>query len=118
MFTLHLFHGRVNIDGDNSLLEPTLEDGSIIEGWGFDGPSLEGVTAVHCTYGTMQIVFDNDVNLAAAAKATGWKIGHDEDTLEMAAYDDLVKINRSGRDEFFGDWDLTLTPNGVHIAQG
>jgi hypothetical protein len=122
MLTLHLFNGRINIDGSNPGLDRTTADGTLIDDWGFDGPKLEGVIGVHSIYGNIQFVFDNDVNLAIAARATGWKIGNDEDMLEMQVDEDrgdLVKIlSPEGREEFFGDWDLTSTSDGLHIPQG
>lgn len=91
---LALFHGRRDATADM--------DGET----GFDGPRLEGVTAVHFVYmGIIRVHFETAAHARSARSATGWE-RWDENTLQIELHDDLVStVDRKGR-AYYGDWSL------------
>lgn len=94
---LLLMHGR------NSL-------NATMNGWGFDGPTLEGIKAIHFTYGTPTVYFHTLDQAKAAQKVTGWEFW--DDSLESPALSIYLVLDMVGitpKDEpasFFGDWEL------------
>jgi len=94
---LDIYHGRKTPDED-------------LDDWGFQGPTLVGVVAVHVTYlSTWRVIFDRASDAAAAQNVTGWKYfaatGGTE--LEMEFHEDLVYVHGGGfMDGYFGDWSL------------
>lgn len=97
MFDLYLHHGRHNPAQD-------------MPDWGFDGPRISGVTGMHWTYGTWQIVFTSQADAKAAQEQTAWSIGNDDNMLEMPIYEDLAVASVKDRGTcYFGDWGLMLS---------
>lgn len=91
---------------------PTDVDGNVVDDWGFDGPTLEGVTGFHCTYGlggTFTVYFATASAAAAAREKTGWR-EWDENALTAAfnTDSDLLQIWNPERErvEYFGDWGV------------
>jgi hypothetical protein len=74
--------------------------------WGFSGPTLHGIAAVHWTYGTMNVFFTDVAAAKEAHRLTGWTF-FDDHALEMAFSDDLLMIKPEGGDvAYFGDFEL------------
>ncbi len=107
---LALYHGRLHPDQGG-----TDSDGNPSDDWGFVGPVLFGVRALDFTYGSFQVVYeDNELGAMACAAAhviTGWRPGTHSHSLEIyfegAGYE-LIKIWNAerARHEYFGDWWL------------
>jgi hypothetical protein len=95
---LLLIHGRFDPD-------ETMED------WGFNGPDIEGVEALHVTYQQTYVLHFTDAAAATKAHAlTGWPY-FDQDALELTFHDDMLKtvcVAADGPAMFFGDWELQL----------
>jgi hypothetical protein len=68
-----------------------------IRGWGYDGPSVEGVAYVHAAYGNLSIGFDSVEAAQAAHALTGWAF-FDSAVLEVAHYEDLIKTKNMQND--------------------
>jgi hypothetical protein len=78
-----------------------------LDNWGFDGPTLEGVAAVHSTYGNQRVFFDSPESLKAAQLLTGWDDFHCGESLDMPIHEDLLVISLpDGRKQYFGDWKI------------
>lgn len=104
---LKLWHGRIH----NPDMRPTDIDGKVIDEWGFDGPVLEHVSGMRSTYGDIEVLFESESAYEAAKLLTGWEDGIACGySLAPKFFEDLVQIHHPVRlrDEFFGDWDLTL----------
>jgi hypothetical protein len=101
---LLLSHGR--FDPDEQLEE-----------WGFNGPDLDGVEALHVTYQTTFVLHFKDAAAAQKAQAlTGWPY-FDCDALELAFHDDMLKvcpIASDGPIAYYGDYELQEVPNAQH----
>lgn len=104
MLKLDLYHGRVS----NPEMLPTTLEGAVVEDWGFQGPVLEGIEWLTCTYGTFCVRFESEAAFETAKRLTGWDDGTTELSLEIAFFEDLVRIHHPDRlrDEFYGDWSL------------
>lgn len=93
---LLLIHGR--FDPDEQLEE-----------WGFNGPDIEGIEALHSTYETHRVVRFKDRAAAQRAHAlTAWE-WWDENALLMQFHDDMLKttcISADGPAMYFGDFEL------------
>ena len=87
---LLFFHGRK-------------DPGEQLEDWGFNGTSLEGITAVHFTYGHGVVHFVDEAVAMSAQAITGWKY-FDSCVLEITQVEDLI----STKEGYFGDWELCL----------
>lgn len=101
---LELFHGRINP-------EEKLDD------WGFNGPSLVGITDLYCINGTHTIWFASAENFKEAHKLTDWPYGHDDCTLEIPFQDRFVvcrHIDAEGKSTtaYFSDWCLKSRMGG------
>lgn len=95
---LLLIHGRHDPDQD-------------MDDWGFNGPNIEGVEALHVTYGQTFVLHFQDAQSASKAQAlTGWRMW-DENALEMSFHDDMLKtvsyIN-DGPIAYYGDYEIQL----------
>lgn len=97
---LLLIHGR--FDPDESL-----------DDWGFNGPDIEGVEALHVTYQqTFVLQFADRASCQKAAILTGWR-EWDELALEMTFHDDMLKtinVAADGPAMFFGDYEVQVQP--------
>lgn len=93
-----LIHGRFDP-------EETLED------WGFNGPDLAGVEALHVTYQQTFVLHFEDAHAASKAHAlTGWPLW-DENALELTFHDDMLKvcpIASDGPIAYYGDYEIQL----------
>lgn len=90
---LIMFHGRKDPD-------------AVMEDWGFDGPTLTGITCIKCTYGEIRAYFDSKKALKKARKATGWTEFGDG-SLELSFVGDLLAIHPKGKKpRYFGDWEI------------
>jgi hypothetical protein len=101
---VYIRHGRLDPSTGGTDLE-----GNEVEGWGFDGPTLEGCRGFHWTYGAISsLVFATAEECAYARSETGWKDGVAENSLEPQFESDCLRIYNRFRDryEYFGDWGL------------
>lgn len=91
-----LIHGRYDVDQE-------------MDDWGFRGPHIEGIVALHATYLTTFAVWFLDKEAAEKARAmTGWK-EWDENALEMRFNKDLlVAKDIDGQTAYYGDWELQM----------
>lgn len=93
---LLLLHGRFDAT------EPMSE-------WGFAGPILSGVEAIHVTYQqTFVIWFSTDEACTRAQALTGWS-SWDRRALELNFHDDVLQacpIALDGPLAFYGDYEL------------
>ncbi len=115
---LLLMHGRTGLD------KPTDVDGNEVDDWGFDGPTIEGIKAVHYTYGNPVVWFDTNEAAEAAHRLTRWEY-FDEGGLEMEFREDLVQTYNAERErlEYFGDWEFQTKepmdpPDGEPLKMG
>lgn len=91
---LKLLHGRTTPDEE-------------LDDWGFDGPTLEGVSYVHSAY-TMFTVGFQTVELAEKAQElTGWRL-FDSKVLQMQFEGEMVKTKQG----FFGDFEVQEDSDG------
>lgn len=96
MLSLLLIHGR-------------FDPGKQMEDWGFAGPTLTGIVALHVTYMATLVLYFTDHHAAQRAHAlTGWP--HWDDTaLELMFHDDLLMVRPISLDRpaaYYGDWEL------------
>ncbi len=98
MLDMLLIHGR-------SYPDEELDD------WGFNGPTLTGIEALHVTYQSTFVLHFVDAAAAQAAHAlTGWPY-FDQDALELTFHDDMllvVPIASDGPMAWYGDWEVQL----------
>jgi hypothetical protein len=99
-----LTHGRLNPRTGGTDI-----DGHDVDDWGFDGPTLEGCTGLHWTYGEIRLCFLDEAHKNAAQLLTDWADGHCDDDLVPVFVDGCIRTYscERGRFEFFGDWDIT-----------
>lgn len=82
MLNLRLYHGRHAPDEEI--------DEKLNGGWGFDGPTLEGVIGLHWTYGVhIRVEFVDEQAAERARKLTGWE-EWDSNVLGMLKWEDLI----------------------------
>ncbi len=95
-FQLILLHGRHDPD-------------EILNDWGFEGPTITCIEAVHVTYSaTFTVWFANQEALEAAKKVTGWS-DWDRLSLEMRFHEDMLVANdQNGTRSYFGDWEFQV----------
>ena len=95
---LLLIHGRFDPEAD-------------MDDWGFNGPNIEGVEALHVTYMASHVLwFVDEVSAKKAHALTGWPY-FDENALEMMFDGDLLKATcfcADGPTTYFGDWELQV----------
>lgn len=93
--TLHMVHGRCNPDQD-------------MDDWGFEGPTLFGVSSYYVTYNTtFRLQFETEEIAKFYQEITGWCFWDPATaTLEVSMRDDMIHIPAC--DAFFGDWDVLL----------
>ena len=95
---LLLIHGRFDPDEQ-------------MEDWGFAGPDIEGVEALHVVYKqTFVLHFENAEAAAKAHALTGWPY-FDADALELQFHDDMLTatcICADGPVMYFGDYELQV----------
>jgi hypothetical protein len=87
-----------------------------MDDWGFNGPIIEGIKAVHYTYGFANIFFESVAEKDQAQKLTGWE-EWDSDALQMPLHYDMVRaISPELGVCYFGDWEFqTQTPQGDSV---
>jgi hypothetical protein len=100
--TLTLLHGRYTVQ----LKHPYAKNG-----WGFNGPELQGILGMTFTYGELTLWFDDIYKVREIQKLTGWKIGCCDSTLEIPIKDGMVECLHTDehgqtRQAYFGDWYL------------
>jgi len=82
-----------------------------LDGWGFSGPDIDGVEALHVTYQqTFVLHFEDRASAAKAQALTGWR-EWDDQALEMSFHDDMLKvcpIASDGPIAYYGDYELQL----------
>ncbi len=95
------YHGRLDPKGPAST-----EEGMLVDDWGFDGPTFDGVEEIGYTYGTFSLYFTDEWLQQCAKDCTGWKEGAGENSLEMEFEEDCLRAYNKARErfEFFGDW--------------
>jgi hypothetical protein len=100
-----LFHGRRPADADPSEMEGHEERG----GWGFDGPTLDGVAGMYATYGTstVRIRFATDERAEAARQLTGWEWWDDKQLL-VAWHEGLIRTCEPEGFAYYGDWSFEV----------
>lgn len=101
-FKLRMLHGR------------DAEDEKLL-GWGFDGPTLEGIQWIHWTYGSANIEFVDTAARDKARELTGWDICNAEYSLEP-------KFNKRGdlmcaNGKYYGDWEVQLVESGEDLPE-
>ncbi|MGD0290856.1 MAG: hypothetical protein ABSC63_14520 [Candidatus Binataceae bacterium] len=98
---LQLLHGRKTPD-------EKLTD------WGFNGPCIEGIAALHVTYyATFVAHFKDKASAEAAQRLTGWD-WFDADALELRRERNLIHVRARyilqgptpGPAAYYGDWEL------------
>jgi len=91
---LRLFHGRADPDED-------------MDDWGFDGPIIRDIVAIHFTYmSDVNVFFASPGACLMAYYATGWE-RFDDVALNMKFYDGLVRLEHSDNTlEYYGDWEI------------
>ena len=81
--------------------------------WGFNGPDIEGIEALHVVYQTTYVLHFKDAASAQRAQGlTGWR-EWDVDALEMSFHDDMLKaqpIMCDGPVAYYGDYELQEVP--------
>lgn len=94
MFNLSLWHGRHDPDQD-------------MEDWGFDGPVIEGIVAIHTTYlSEIRITFKDLQHTRRAFIQTMWEEGLNNDELLISITDDMIYVPR--RAAWYGDWSFYI----------
>lgn len=89
-----------------------------LEGWGFDGPTLDGVAWVTMTYlSTLRVGFVDAAAAGAAQHLTGWETT-DELILEARIEEDLIHVPASltpsgGTGGWFADWSVDSNVNSL-----
>lgn len=98
-----LFHGRRPADADPAEAEGAAERG----GWGFDGPTLRGVTGLYATYGvsTLRVHFESEEYTRVARQLTGWE-DWDDNQLLVTWHEDLIRTCEADGFAYYGDWSL------------
>ncbi|QQS14686.1 MAG: hypothetical protein IPK81_11325 [Rhodospirillales bacterium] len=83
--------------------------------WGFDGPTLENVVAIHWTYGNLNIFFHNDAAASHAQRETGWS--HFEDCALTMRFERnlLVMRERDGHTRYYGDWEVQSQTDSTSV---
>ncbi|MBX3498123.1 MAG: hypothetical protein KF889_01665 [Alphaproteobacteria bacterium] len=104
MLRLMLIHGRHDPNEEMS-------------DWGFNGPDIEGVEALHVTYQSTFVLHFVDKSAAQKAHAqTGWP-HFDDDALELQFHDDMLMtlpVACDGEMAFYGDWELQVCKEAAH----
>jgi hypothetical protein len=93
-----MIHGRYTIQQEKN-------------GWGFNGPELQGIIGLKFIYGELTLWFDCIYKTRNARKLTGWEIGCCDSTLEIPIKDGMVECLHTDehgqtRQAYFGDWYL------------
>lgn len=83
-----------------------------MEDWGFNGPIIENIVAVHYTYGSPVVYFLSVKDKLIAQEATGWE-EWDEDALEMPMHRGMLYLIDDEGEAFFGDWEFQR--RGGHV---
>lgn len=82
-----------------------------MEDWGFSGPDIDGVEALHVTYQQTFVLHFEDAAAAKKAHAlTGWPY-FDEDALELMFHEDMLKtvcISADGPACYYGDYEIQV----------
>lgn len=82
-----------------------------MEEWGFNGPTLQGIEALHVTYQqTFVLHFKDRASCQTAQALTGWP-EWDDRALELQFHDDMLKvipIASDGPVAFYGDYELQV----------
>lgn len=95
---LLLIHGRFDPEAD-------------MDDWGFNGPTIQGVEAIHVIYQQTYVLWFADALSARKAHAlTSWP-HFDDEALEMTFHGDLLKATclcADGPATYFGDWELQV----------
>lgn len=93
MMELYLHHGRKTPD-------------EALDGWGPNGPRLQGVKGIHQTYGgPVNVFFDSQSAMIEAKRLTGWD-PWDDNALTMRWQEDCVHVHGPDGELFCGDWGL------------
>lgn len=84
-----------------------------MEDWGFDGPIIDGIIAVHSTYGSKNVFFATNEAAEKAHRVTGWPF-FDNNALEMRFQDGMLLLTPADASAaWYGDWELqTMTGDG------
>jgi len=103
----YMHHGRLDPKGG-----PEDPPGNPVDGWGFEGPRLQGCIGFHCTYGVdghFNVFFEDWKARAIARELTGWE-PWDETGLTARFSDDntllAIEDRCSGVTHYFGDWGI------------
>jgi hypothetical protein len=85
--------------------------------WGFVGPTIVNIVAVHGTYGQQNVYFASPVDALNAIGQTGWSRFGDR-ALIMRFYEDMLVLTGSdGRTGYYGDWEFqTQTGDGKPVS--
>lgn len=76
--------------------------------WGFDGPDIDGIVALHVTYNATHVLHFATVGAAKkAAEITGWEVW-DNRALSLQFRDDMLYMPARG--EYYGDWEIQTLP--------
>jgi hypothetical protein len=95
---LIIFHGR---DDPNQELDD----------WGYDGPTIYDVVALHGTYGNLNVFFASDAAAAKANEQTGWDRFCSR-ALRMKFHEELLVLSESdGCVRYYGDWEFQVVSN-------
>ena len=92
------------------LLHGRNDPNEVMSDWGFNGPTLYGVVAVHFTYGVPNVYFESVATAVAARAATGWEYW-DDDALTMTIAQDMVTTTEDNKACYYGDWELQSRDN-------
>ncbi len=93
MMRLLILHGRDDPNQD-------------LDYWGYSGPTLREVVAIHGTYGRLNVFFGSETAAVEARRQTGWARFCDL-TLTMRFQEDLLVLTEpDGFTRYYGDWEL------------